>query len=155
MLSVFRRRDACNDADIVTLDTRWSDAAAVPRGASAIVESMSADFTVQYCHCQRELSGDQHARYGARTVTTMNDSKVRKSHSLHNSAHLATDDVTSHTHCQTLNQCPLTERCRHADDDDIGDKLGASTHSGSISDDRCHHHVSRVHYLPRDARIQN
>ena len=144
VLPAFRRRDpvTTNAADIVTLDTRWPDVTTRSSTATAIVESMSADFTSGYCETETDASAQQHRRY-ARSMTTINQVKVHKSQSVHNSSCLTTtDDVTSRSHCQ---RSTLTQPCYHDDDDDDSVQLGTlvnihsslqSSQSGCPSDDR-------------------
>lgn len=139
VLPVFRRRTRNNASDVVTLDTRWTEAPLppLPNSAAAMVESMSADFTSE--HRQRRSGAtDRHSRIKMTTAT--NGSAVRKSRSLHGSSVVAlscltsdldvtsTDDVMTLTQSQLLNQqpCLLTQSCHNDDDDDGDDKLRTS-----------------------------
>jgi len=95
MVPVFRRREPASDADIVTLDTRCAESEHQP---TAMVESMSADFTSGYRDPETSGSGQQPGRYAAGSAMTIGDATVRKSQSVHNSACLTTtEDLVSHT----------------------------------------------------------
>jgi len=138
MLPVFRRRvrdtDTAPGADRV--DTRWTGAQpAAPDGTAAIVESISADFTGDYCDRQ---TGSQHRRY-ARTMTTTSPAAVRKSHSLHNSSYLSSIACTGqHAHCQQQQQYAPTQPRHDDDDDDDKERVTATSPSVCPSDDHRH-----------------
>ena len=153
MLPVFRRRAHNTDAtstaaDVLTLDTRWSDARRadtplppLPSSCGAMVESMSAEFTdKQAASAVRLQQQQQRQQYSGSRTRVANAAGVRKSRSLHSSAVtlsqlttnpylISSDDVTSLADCQPLNhlqhhqqpqQCVQTVRC-HDDVDDVND----------------------------------
>jgi len=152
MLPVFRRRAHNTDAtstaaDVLTLDTRWSDARRadtplppLPSSCGAMVESMSAEFTGKQAASAVRLQQQQRQQYSGSRTRVASAAGVRKSRSLHSSAVtlsqlttnpylISSDDVTSLADCQPLNhlqhhqqpqQCVQTVRC-HDDVDDVDD----------------------------------
>ena len=168
VLPAFRRRargdtGTTNGTDIVTLDTRWSDAhwSATPlpplpgsAAAMTMVESMSADFDTDAG--ARRLQ--QHARHGRTTSTST--SNVRKSRSLQSPAvadlscltsdlHVtSSEDVTSlaHSHQQRL----LSQPSRDDDDDDENEKqrrAPVNSHRSVLSVKSHDHNVSTASLL--------
>jgi len=81
------RLTSCCGSAVVTLDTRCSDAAAVNHVSSSLVESLSADFTIDTANDRQRTS-------------TTHVAALRKSLSLHKpmTSTLLTDNVTCRRH---------------------------------------------------------